>query len=276
VTTEYVDPDIELGRIPAVRLERAGRARQADGQRLTERAPRDARREPQLGQRVTRDGDRRRAVARLALLGLAIAGAFVAVTLAGIGPSDAQRWIASAGPVGPVVFVLAAGVLGLALFPGHVSAIVAGMLFGALAGTALALAAAVLGAALCVTAARWLGSDAVHSLLGPRGRRWQTWLAANGFSAVLACRLAPGTPSGLVNYLAGLAGIRPRALLGAVVLGALPKTVAYVALGGALSDPLSSRAALAVALYVGTAACGALIARRLIRSRPHRDATAPA
>jgi uncharacterized membrane protein YdjX (TVP38/TMEM64 family) len=209
-----------------------------------------------LGQRVTRDGDRRRAVARLALLGLAIAGAFVAVTLAGIGPSDAQRWIASAGPVGPVVFVLAAGVLGLALFPGHVSAIVAGMLFGALAGTALALAAAVLGAALCVTAARWLGSDAVHSLLGPRGRRWQTWLAANGFSAVLACRLAPGTPSGLVNYLAGLAGIRP--------------------LGGALSDPLSSRAALAIALYVGAAAGGALIARRLIRSRPHRDATAPA
>jgi uncharacterized membrane protein YdjX (TVP38/TMEM64 family) len=276
VTTEYVDPDIELGRIPAVRLERAGRARQADGQRLTERAPRDARREPQLGQRVTRDGDRRRAVARLALLGLAIAGAFVAVTLAGIGPSDAQRWIASAGPVGPVVFVLAAGVLGLALFPGHVSAIVAGMLFGALAGTALALAAAVLGAALCVTAARWLGSDAVHSLLGPRGRRWQTWLAANGFSAVLACRLAPGTPSGLVNYLAGLAGIRPRALLGAVVLGALPKTVAYVALGGALSDPLSSRAALAVALYVGAAAGGALIARRLIRSRPDRVVTAPA
>ena len=109
---------------------------------LPSAGPRGARPEHQLGQRVTRDGDRRHAVARLALLGLAIAGAFVAVTLAGIGPSDAQRWIASAGPVGPVVFVLAAGVLGLALFPGHVSAIVAGMLFGALAGTALALAAA--------------------------------------------------------------------------------------------------------------------------------------
>ena len=221
------------------------------------------------------DGDRRRAVARLAFLGLAIAVGFLAVSLAGIGPSDAQRWIAGAGPAGPVVFVLAAGVLGLALFPGNVSAVVAGVLFGAVAGTALALAAAVLGAALCLTAARWLGSDAVHSLLGPRGTRWQTWLAANGFSAVLACRLAPGTPSGLVNYLAGLAGVRPRALLGAVALGALPKTVAYVTLGGALSDPLSGRAALAVALYVGAAAGGALIAGRLIRSRPDRGATAP-
>ena len=77
---------------------------------------------------MTREGDRRHAVARIALLGLAIAGVFVAVTLAGIGPSDAQRWLAGVGPVGPVVFVLAAGVLGLALFPGHVSAIVAGML----------------------------------------------------------------------------------------------------------------------------------------------------
>jgi len=225
---------------------------------------------------VNRDGDRRRAVARLALLGLAIAGAFLAVSLAGIGPSEAQRWIAEAGPAGPIVFVLAAGVLGLALFPGHVSAIVAGVLFGAVAGTALALASAVLGAALCLRAARWLGSDAVYSVLGPQGKGWQTWLAANGFSAVLACRLAPGTPSGLVNYLAGLAGIRPRALLGAVALGALPKTVAYVVLGDAMSDPLSSRAAVAVALYAAAAAAGALIARRLTRSRPDRGATAPA
>ena len=215
------------------------------------------------------NADRRRAAARLAVLGLAIAVAFLAVSLAGIGPSDAQRWMAGAGPAGPVVFVLAAGGLCLALFPGHVSAVAAGALFGVVSGTALALAAAVLGAALCLIAARLLGSDAVHALLGPRGTLWQTWLAANGFSAVLACRLAPA-PSGLVNYVAGLAGIRPRALLGAVALGALPKTVAYVTLGGALSDPLSGRSALALALYVGAAAGGALIAGRLIRSRPDR------
>ena len=214
------------------------------------------------------NADRRRAVARLAALGLSIACAFLAVSLAGIRPDDAQRWMAGAGPAGPVVFVLTAGMLCLALFPGQVSAVAAGVLFGAVAGTALALAAAVLGAALCLTAARLFGSDAIRTLLGPRGARWQTWLAANGFSAVLACRLAPATPSGLVNYAAGLAGVRPRALLGAVALGALPKTVAYVTLGGALSDPLSGRAALALALYGGAAAGGALIAGRLIRSRP--------
>ena len=212
--------------------------------------------------------DRRRAVARLTLLGLSIGVAFLAMSFAGIGPTDAQRWVAGAGLAGPVVFVLAGGALGLALFPGHVTAAVAGVLFGAVAGTALALAAALLGAALCLLAARRFGADAVLSLLGPRGRRWQAWLVANGFSAVLASRLAPGTPSGMVNYLAGLAGIRQRAFYPAVALGALPKTIAYVTLGGALSDPISTRGALAVALYVGTAAGGALIARRLLRSRP--------
>jgi uncharacterized membrane protein YdjX (TVP38/TMEM64 family) len=212
--------------------------------------------------------DRRRAVARLAVLGLAIAVGFAAVTLAGITPSDARRWVDDAGLAGPVLFVLAAGALGLALFPGHVTATVAGMLFGAVAGTALMLAATLLGAGLCLLTASRLGADAVLSLLGPRGRRWRDWLTANGFSAVLACRLAPGMPSGAVNYLAGLAGIRARAFFAAVALGALPKTIAYVALGGALADPLSARGAFAVTLYVAAAAGGALVARRLIRSRP--------
>jgi uncharacterized membrane protein YdjX (TVP38/TMEM64 family) len=218
--------------------------------------------------RVTRGADRRRAVARLALLGLAVAAAGVAVTVAGISPSDAQRFVAGAGAAGPIVFVLVGGALSLALFPGHVTATVAGMLFGALAGTALALAAALLGAALCLLAARRLGADALLSLLGPRGRRWRAWLTANGFSAVLASRLAPGVPSGIINYLAGLYGIRPRAFFAAVALGALPKTIAYVALGGALSDPLSARGAVAATLYAGAAAGGALVAGRLIRSRP--------
>jgi uncharacterized membrane protein YdjX (TVP38/TMEM64 family) len=217
---------------------------------------------------VGRPVDRRRAVARLLLLALGIAAAFAAVSLAGIDLEETQDWVAGAGVAGPVVFVLAAGVLGLALFPGHVSATLAGLLFGALAGTALALAAALLGAGLCLLAARKLGADAVLSLLGPRGRQWRDWVKDNGFGAVLAARLAPAVPSGVVNYLAGLAGIRLRTFCAAVALGSLPKTIAYVALGGALADPLSARGAVAVALYAGAAALGLVVARRLVRERP--------
>ena len=92
--------------------------------------------------------------------------------------------------------------------------------------------------------------------------------SANGFSAVLASRLAPGVPAGVVNYVAGLAGIRTRAFAAAVSLGSLPKTIAYVALGGALSDPVSMRGAIAVALYAAAALGGLIAARRLVRARP--------
>jgi uncharacterized membrane protein YdjX (TVP38/TMEM64 family) len=214
------------------------------------------------------DVDRRRAVVRLALLGLTIAAAFVAVTAAGIGPGEVKRWVAGAGVAGPVVFVLAGAALGLALFPGHVIAAIAGLLFGAVGGTAVALAAAVIGAGLSLLVARLLGADALLSLLGPRGRRWREWVAANGFSAILASRLAPGMPCGVVNYLAGLAKIRTGAFVAAVLLGSVPKTIAYVTLGGALSHPLSERGGVAAALYVVAAAGGAVVARRLVRSRP--------
>ena len=115
--------------------------------------------------------------------------------------------------------------------------------------------------------ARHVGADALHALLGPRARRRQAWVNENGFAAVLASRLAPGVPAGIVNYLAGLSGIRTRAFVAAVALGSLPKTIAYVALGGALSDPVSTRGAIAVALYATAAVGGALVARRLVRVR---------
>lgn len=223
---------------------------------------------------LNREPARRRAVARLALLGLAIVAACAAVAAAGLGPSDAQRLVARAGVAGPLVFVLAGGLLGLAMFPGHVIATVAGLLFGAAGGTAVALAATLLGAGLCLLTGRRIGAEAVLALLGPRGRRWRAWLEANGFGAVLASRLAPGMPAGMINYLAGLCGIRPRAFCAAVALGALPKTIAYATLGGALSDPLSLRGGIALALYVGAAAGGAIVARPLVRSRPRAAATA--
>jgi uncharacterized membrane protein YdjX (TVP38/TMEM64 family) len=196
-----------------------------------------------------------------------VAVAFAAVSIAGVTPGAVQHWVHGAGLAGPVLFVLAGAALGVALFPGHVIATIGGLLFGAVAGTGLVLAAAVLGAGLCLLTARRLGSDAVLSLLGPRGLRWRGWLQDNGFGAVLASRLAPGIPAGVVNYAAGLTGIRPRAFLAAVALGALPKTIAYVALGGALSDPVSARGAFAVALYVAAAA--ALRVTPAHSPRPH-------
>jgi hypothetical protein len=48
----------------------------------------------------------------------------------------------------------------------------------------------------------------------------------------------------------------------------------YVALGGALSDPLPVRGLVAVALYAGAAADGVFVVRRLMKTRPARSALA--
>ena len=91
---------------------------------------------------------------------------------------------------------------------------------------------------------------------------------------MLTARLLPGTPASVLNYAAGLTAMPLRAFAAAVALGALPKTVAYVALGGALSAPLSTRGLLAVALYAATALAGALLARHhLHAARRARPAT---
>ena len=218
--------------------------------------------------RLPADRARRRALARLGVAVLALV-ALVAVLSQTVGvpsPSELAAWAQSAGPAAPALFVLIAAVSTCVMFPGQVTATAAGVLFGVAAGVALTLAAATLGAAAAFLLARSVGAAPIGRLLGPRAAHWRTWIAERGFSAVLTARLLPGTPASVLNYAAGLTAMPLRAFAAAVALGALPKTVAYVALGGALSAPLSTQGLLAIALYAATALAGALLARRHVQA----------
>jgi uncharacterized membrane protein YdjX (TVP38/TMEM64 family) len=226
--------------------------------------------------RLPADPARRRALARLGAVALALASLVVvlSVTMGIPSPSQLAAWAHSAGPAAPAAFVLIAAVSTCVLFPGHVTAMAAGLLFGVVAGIGLMLAAATLGAAAAFLLARRAGAAPIGRLLGPRAAHWRTWISERGFSAVLTARLLPGTPANVLNYAAGLTAMPLRAFAAAVALGALPKTVAYVALGGALSAPLSTRGLLAVGLYAATALAGALLARHHLRAaRASRPAT---
>jgi uncharacterized membrane protein YdjX (TVP38/TMEM64 family) len=218
--------------------------------------------------RLPADPARRRALARLGIAGLALAALIgaLALTVGVPAPSQLAVWARSAGPAAPVAFVLIAAVSTCVLFPGQVTATAAGALFGVAAGVGLTLAAATLGAAAAFLLARGAGAAPVGRLLGPRAAQWRLWISERGFSAVLTARLLPGTPASVLNYAAGLTAMRLRPFAAAVALGSLPKTVAYVALGGALSAPLSTRGLLAVSLYAATALAGALLARHHLRA----------
>jgi uncharacterized membrane protein YdjX (TVP38/TMEM64 family) len=202
----------------------------------------------------------------VAVLALVALVAVLSLTVGVASPSELAAWARSAGPAAPALFVLIAAVSTCVLFPGQVTAAAAGVLFGVATGVALTLAAATLGAAAAFLLARSVGAAPISRLLGPRAAQWRTWIAERGFSAVLTARLLPGTPANVLNYAAGLTAMPLRAFAAAVALGALPKTVAYVALGGALSAPLSTQGLLAIALYAAAALAGALLARRHVRA----------
>jgi uncharacterized membrane protein YdjX (TVP38/TMEM64 family) len=218
--------------------------------------------------RLPTDPARRRALARLGLAVLALAAlvGVLALTVGVPAPSQLVTWARSAGPAAPVLFVLFAAVSTCVMFPGQVIAATAGVVFGVAGGIALTLAAATLGAVLAFLLARGVGAEPIGRLLGPRAAHWRTWIAERGFSAVLTARLLPGTPASVLNYAAGLTPMKLRAFAAAVALGAVPKTVAYVALGGALSAPFSGRGLLAISLYAATALAGALLARHQVRA----------
>jgi uncharacterized membrane protein YdjX (TVP38/TMEM64 family) len=215
---------------------------------------------------------------RLGVLAGAVGALLIAgIVTGGLSPATITRVVQDAGPLAPVTFVLLGVMLACLLFPGQVTATLAGALFGLSAGVGLALAVAVLGAACAFLIARLVGSDAVERLLGGKAPDFRAWVRAHGVGAVVASRLLPGAPAGAISYVAGLSTMRIVAFMAAVGFGAVPKTVAYVAFGGALHDPLSARGLIAAALYVSTAAVGVVLARRgiagasaLRRPRPLR------
>ena len=209
-----------------------------------------------------------RARLRLVVFAALVLGLFLAATVSGRLPNadEVRDWGDGLGWTGPLVFIPAAA-CGLCLFmPGPVLAGAAGLLFGTEGGTPVALTFIVLGAVMQMLISRYLAGDAARELLPERVKRFDRFIEERGFWAVFYMRLAPAIPYNLVNYGAGLTSLKVRAMAAGTAVGALPRTFAWVALGGNLDDLGSTEAKVAVALLVAMALFGAFLARRQLAS----------
>ncbi|MBA4018465.1 MAG: hypothetical protein C0483_14960 [Pirellula sp.] len=182
-----------------------------------------------------------------------------------------QEFFRACGAWAPLVYlgfvtieVVVAPIPGLMLYaPG-------GMVFGPIAGGALALAGNTLGAGLACTLAKRLGAarlerllavetrDQLHETIRLRGARWIFWL-----------RLNPLTSSDMVSYAAGFAGMSAGKVMAATALGMAPLCFAQ----SALSDGIFRR--FPELLYPLLVLCGIyvvvtvfLIRRQLVGRRP--------
>lgn len=223
---------------------------------------------------MTPDDDRSRFVravtspfVRFTFLGVVVVGLSVAFFVAGgPGRGGIEEVVRAAGPAAPVVFVLLYVVMTVLMFPGAVLTAAAGVLFGTAFGTVLAVVGASVGAAAAFEIGRWLGRDQVERVAGDRVSRLDDWLGRRGFTAVLYLRLIPAVPFNVLNYVVGITAVTRRDHLLATVVGIVPGTFAYAALGGNLTDPTSPAFIAAVALIV-VLAFGAPLANRALRKR---------
>lgn len=145
--------------------------------------------------------------------------------------AELRTMVDRAGWWAPVVFALGYAALTLAPVPKNALSIAAGVLFGFLPGLLIVYCAAMLGASVAFWLGRALGRDAVERFTGTRVQAVDDVLSRRGFAAVVGVRLVPVLPFTAINYSAGLTALTWPAYFFGTLLGMLPGTLSFLALG---------------------------------------------
>lgn len=176
---------------------------------------------------------------RLALLLLAIGAALAAWFLFLDERLPAfVAWVQARGVPGALVFGLLYAVATVLMIPGALITLLAGYVYGPLAGTAVVSPASVLGASCAFLLGRTLFRSRFERRIAgaPRFQALQTAIERQGLRILVLVRLSPVFPYSLVNYLFGLTRLRLGTYAFGSWFGMLPGTFLYVYLGSTVQD----------------------------------------
>lgn len=137
------------------------------------------------------------------------------------------------------LFVLLYAVLAALSVPGaSFFTVGGGFLFGPLAGGALAVLAATLGATGIFLAARTALGDVLRRRIGPAMARAEAGFAKNALSYMLFLRLMPVFPFWVVNLAAAFLAVPLRIFVAGTAVGIIPGTFVYASVGNGLGAVL--------------------------------------
>lgn len=138
----------------------------------------------------------------------------------------------------PAAYVAAVTVATVALFPGWISMMLGGLLFGLLPGLPLALLGITAGAFSAFLAGRSLGRSWVERRMGDslRLQALDEAVNAQSFYIVVLTRFAIVLPFNVLNYAFGLTRVTGTIYVAATALGMLPAVLLYVYLGTLADD----------------------------------------
>jgi uncharacterized membrane protein YdjX (TVP38/TMEM64 family) len=149
-------------------------------------------------------------------------------------------WVALHPILAPALYVLLyAAATALSVPEAAVLTVAGGLLFGTWFGGALAVVGSATGAVILFAAARSAFAPLMEKRAGPRISRMRAELHHSGFLYLLSVRLVPLFPFWFVNLAAALAGMRLLPYVSATLLGIIPATIVYAAIGSGIGDVLA-------------------------------------
>jgi uncharacterized membrane protein YdjX (TVP38/TMEM64 family) len=146
--------------------------------------------------------------------------------------TQSLTWIESLGIWGGMAFIGLYIIAAIALLPGSILTLGAGVVFGVLWGTVYVFVGATLGAIAAFLIGRYLVRRWVSQKIAnrPNFAAIDQAVAREGFKIVVLTRLSPVFPFNLLNYAFGITGVSLKDYtLGAI--GMLPGILLYVYLG---------------------------------------------
>ncbi len=175
---------------------------------------------------------------------------------------ELRAQVDAAGLWAPALFIVLYALLTVALAPGSIGSAAAGLIFGGVAGTALTVVGATIGATGSFVLGRALGRETVGSLVGGGIDRLDRFVGDRPFRSVVAIRLLPVLPFGLVNYGASFTRLPLRSYVGGTAVGIIPGSALFVALGASLDMPGSPRFWASLAGLAAFTVIGVVLVRR--------------
>ena len=154
--------------------------------------------------------------------------------------STLRTQIAQAGVWAPLIYVVCYTVATALILPSTVLNLTGGALFGTLWGLIWTSLAAILSAVLTFWVTRKWVRDWVQHRLDRRWENLDSEVRAGGIFYLLAIRLLPIIPYGIVNYSAGISSVRFYDYLIGTSLGTIPGLLPFVMLGSSGVEMVST------------------------------------
>src|SRR5216683_2594861 len=142
-------------------------------------------------------------------------------------------WVQQLGPSGVIVFIAAYALATVLFLPGWIFTVGAGLVYGIVGGTLVALGGAIIGATLAFLIARYLLRKNIEEFANknPRFKAIDDAVGKNGWKIIGLLRLSPLIPFNLSNYFYGITSVSFAAYVAVSAVGMIPGTLLYAYLG---------------------------------------------